>query len=74
MLKTLKYFGIRGPKGSRRMKITKARLKEIIKEELATEHGPPSGRVDVGSSGMESFPELKALATPETRATTILLL
>ena len=49
------------------MKITKARLKEIIKEELATEHGPPSGRVDVGSSGMESFPELKALATPETK-------
>ena len=27
------------------MKITKARLKEIIKEELATEHGPPSGMI-----------------------------
>jgi len=48
------------------MKITKARLKEIIKEELATEHGPPSGMMNVGSSGMEPFPTLTTPATPDT--------
>jgi len=48
------------------MKITKARLKEIIKEELATEHGPPSGMMNVGSSGMEPFPTLATPATPDT--------
>ena len=48
------------------MKITKARLKEIIKEELATEHGPPSGMMNIGSSGMEPFPALATPATPDT--------
>tara|TARA_R110001592_G_scaffold137188_1_gene354949 strand:+ start:832 stop:1101 length:270 start_codon:yes stop_codon:yes gene_type:complete len=45
------------------MKITKGRLKEIIKEELAAEN---TGRVSLGSSGLEPFPTLVATATPDT--------
>ena len=48
------------------MKIKISRLKEIIKEELATAHGPPSGMMNVGSSGMEPFPKLTTPETPET--------
>tara|TARA_R110000744_G_scaffold32034_5_gene75031 strand:+ start:2412 stop:2681 length:270 start_codon:yes stop_codon:yes gene_type:complete len=45
------------------MKITKGRLKEIIKEELAAEN---TGRVSLGHSGLEPFPTLATPATPET--------
>ncbi len=43
------------------MKITKGRLKEIIKEELAAEN---TGRMSVGSSGAP-FPALSTPDTPE---------
>ena len=46
------------------MKITKGRLKEIIKEELAAEN---TGRVSLGSSGLEPFPKLNTPETPEIR-------
>ena len=55
------------------MKITKARLKEIIKEEMQKETLSPmdfsAGRdpaVSLGSSGLEPFPDLAATATPDT--------
>ena len=49
------------------MKITKGRLKEIIKEELAAENAP-SGMMNVGSSGLpDMFPKLDPPATPDTR-------
>ena len=44
------------------MKITKGRLKEIIKEELAAEN---TGRVSLGSSGLEPFPTLASTTTPD---------
>ena len=46
------------------MKITKGRLREIIKEEVANEQ---SGRMNVGSSGMPtSYPTLKTVKSPDT--------
>ena len=45
------------------MKITKGRLKEIIKEELANE---APGRIPMATSGGSGFPALKAPKTPDT--------
>ena len=44
------------------MNITKGRLKEIIKEELANE---ASGRIPMSTSGGSGFPALDTLQTPD---------
>ena len=44
------------------MKITKGRLKEIIKEELANE---ASGRIPMATSGGSGFPTLTTPQTPD---------